>query len=124
MHAGNSLLYCEEGEPMRRVIVREGERTKHGYFFETGSIKMDDVDRIPIVLSFDFTKLVGWATDFRRGEDGVISMELTISPQYVKDVGDPQNWEFTFGGREVVAVNENYKHIQSVLLRYVALVPK
>lgn len=67
----------------RKIIAREDHPYGDGRVIAGGALKCID-DRIPVCMTSNPDALVGSAQDFERGEDGEISMEVTLF-QYVNN---------------------------------------
>lgn len=67
---------------MRHTVCFEGSQEIPGWYVVANSMSWED--RIPIVMSFDYGKQVGWTWRLNREDDGRITAELEFFDNYEK----------------------------------------
>jgi hypothetical protein len=60
----------------RHVVAYEGKKSIDGLLIQPGALRVIK-DNIPVTPAFDYTQLIGSASDFQRNEEtGELSMEI------------------------------------------------
>lgn len=94
---------------MRKTILVEGHVYRSGVMFAPGSLNLPEED-VPVTFQFDFSdpkNLLGHAVDFQRDENGVITADLQLKPEFESLLGDV---EFSVFANHIVAEKAN-KHV-------------
>ena len=75
---------------MRHIICKEADDTVPGHYIMPGALDWAEGDRIPLTFNFDFQQVIGWATDIRREEGGIITAEIVLESQSAEVMRDEE----------------------------------
>lgn len=90
---------------MRKLILQEGAPFPDGRMVKVGAMTWDEDAKLPVTLNFNYSQIVGVATDLRRETpgDGMstadITAEITFNPNYLVPIPeDRMNFSCTSTG--------------------------